>query len=528
MKINWRINDLIDLEFFLFKKDRDDQIKPDHSDREIYLAHIEPVLKKEKNTADPGRFIIRCWLDQKKKMAKQALDANFMFPGDLFYDAYRLFQFLFGFLGIFIGTGLAFTLLTYQGENPINVSLYLGIFVIMQILLVLVLIGSFLCRRLFRFLPRIPVAYHLLSLLLAGIIQKIKSKTEATLSAQQRNAARTIAGLLKEKKSIYGTVSYWPFFIVAQIFGIGFNVGILSATFLRILGSDLAFGWQSTVRFSTETVYHMVEFLAAPWNGFVPPHVAHPTPHQIEGSRIVLKEGIYRLATTDLTAWWPFLCLSVLFYGLLPRIILLIAGYVLQYRALNRIDFHHRTCDQLIRRMLTPIVTTSGISSSRQSPALRQQSASPLKQEMVSHQPTQLVPLIHEDIFDRCKDEELQTVARHIGDIIHEKKIKITGDFDEDKPLFDMVSEAIMKDEGPDILLLQEAWQPPIQETYLFLKELRRYFSTKTKIHVGLIGKPAPDSIFTEVEDRDFIIWEQALFSLGDPYVIPGRLVNHD
>jgi hypothetical protein len=364
------------------------------------------------------------------------------------------------------------------------------------------------------------------------MIQKIEAKTEATLSAQHRNAARTIAGLLKENKSIYGTVFHWPFFIVAQVFGIGFNVGILSATFLNILGSDLAFGWQSTVRLSTEAVYHMVKFFATPWRGFVPPHLAYPTLDQIEGSRIVLKEGIYRLATTDLTAWWPFLCLSVLFYGLLPRIILLIAGYALQYRALNRIGFHHRACDQLIRRMLTPTVTTSGLSQGRsishQSPPPRQQSISPLKQEMVPNQPPQLVPLIHEDIFNRCEDEELQTVARNMGDISHEKKIKISGDFDEDKPLFDMVSEEIMKDEGPDFLLLQEAWQPPIQETHLFLKELRRYFGTKTKIYVGLIGKPAPDSIFTEVEDRDFIIWEQALFSMGDPYVIPERLVNHD
>ena len=65
-----------------------------------------------------------------------------------------------------------------------------------------------------------------------------------------RGSLEAVAGLVRGKRQIYGSLFYWPVFILAQIFGVWFNLGVLGTTFMKVLGSDVAFGWQSTVQFS--------------------------------------------------------------------------------------------------------------------------------------------------------------------------------------------------------------------------------------------------------------------------------------
>ncbi|MEA3417079.1 MAG: DUF2868 domain-containing protein [Thermodesulfobacteriota bacterium] len=71
------------------------------------------------------------------------------------------------------------------------------------------------------------------------------------LSAIQRNSIHEITGLIRGKKQIYGSLFYWPAFILSQIFGIGFNIGVLCTTIVKVMGSDIAYGWLSTVQVVT-------------------------------------------------------------------------------------------------------------------------------------------------------------------------------------------------------------------------------------------------------------------------------------
>jgi hypothetical protein len=64
---------------------------------------------------------------------------------------------------------------------------------------------------------------------------------------------------------------------------------------------------------------------------------------------------------------------------------------------------------------------------------------------------------------------------------------------------------------------LQEAWQPPIQEVLRFLRELRLHCDEETHIIVALVGKPDPDTLFTQVTDTDLHIWQQKIATLLDP-----------
>ena len=66
------------------------------------------------------------------------------------------------------------------------------------------------------------------------------------------------------------------------------------------------------------------------------------------------------------------------------------------------------------------------------------------------------------------------------------------------------------------MFILQEAWQPPIQEMLIFIRELRRICDDETPIIVALVGKPEPGTIFTMPAETDLLIWRQKVATLGD------------
>jgi len=76
------------------------------------------------------------------------------------------------------------------------------------------------------------------------------------------------------------------------------------------------------------------------------------------------------------------------------------------------------------------------------------------------------------------------------------------------------------------VLILQEAWQPPIEEFFAFLDDLREVVGKKLLITILLIGKPTPHTLLTEVRDRDYTIWQQKVLAKGDPYLQCLRLLN--
>ena len=150
------------------------------------------------------------------------------------------------------------------------------------------------------------------------------------MAAEKRVSVNHAFGIFKARSTVYGSLFYWPLFTLSQLFAIGFNVGLLTATLVKISTSDLAFGWQSTMQFSAEAIHRAVMLAALPWSWFVPPASSYPSLAEIEGSRIILKEGIYHLTTGNLIAWWPFLVFCLLFYGLFVRMTFFFIGKVME------------------------------------------------------------------------------------------------------------------------------------------------------------------------------------------------------
>ena len=528
MKTQWYIKDLIDLEYFLHIDAEEDtgthQIENDAHDREFFLKNIQPHLPETKSY--PRRFIIKSWLDRRRKTEKGPTGTETILPGEAFDETFQLLKYVLFIIGGLIGIGLAFSLLTYTGTAPLNISVYLGATVFIQVLLLLFLGGLFLIRLIQPRLFYKSIIYSALSRFAVALTGKLRRRTTTALSGARREGLSAVLGLVQGKKQVYGSLFYWPVFNSMQLFGIGFNLGILVTTLLKVLGTDLAFGWQSTLQVGADAVHGIVKWMALPWSWFVSPELAHPTLSQIEGSHLVLKDGIYHLTTPDLVAWWPFLCFAVLFYGLLPRIILYFTGQLAQKYLLNNIELNHADCDQLIDRMTTP-----DIHFGKPEESLPEKTGVPFSGETAGTSDKQqrdkkFAALIPNEIYDTVSNESLSKITGHTlgGQVV--EKIRI-----DDIKTADSLAQTWLNPSSPKkgwthILILTEAWQPPLIEDIAFIKALRHQLGDHIPILIVLIGKPWPDTIFTPVKPINWQTWKDKIAAMGDPYLRTERLVH--
>ena len=284
----------------------------------IFLAKIEPKLGKADEV--PPRILIRKWLTMRRlQFCQDKRSGGRVLPGCLWQELSVLGRGFAVLLGVLAGAGAAGSLLLYSGTTPLNVSLFFGLFVLMQVLAV-ALQSLFLLYRVLRGLSMESTSlYVVLGRAMVRAMEGLRRRMYRRLSGQHRLDLAALIGGIQQRREL-AVLLLWPAFILMQLGGIGFNLGVLGTTLSKVVFSDMAFAWQSTLQLSPELVAELVRWIALPWSWIVPQ--AYPSLAQIQGSQMVLKVGIEHLATTDLVAWWPFLCCSVAVYGLLPRCLL--------------------------------------------------------------------------------------------------------------------------------------------------------------------------------------------------------------
>ncbi|MGB5686487.1 MAG: DUF2868 domain-containing protein, partial [Candidatus Electrothrix sp.] len=390
--------------------------------------------------------------------------------------------------------------------------------------------------------------YRLLRRLFTGLLHKImagvQKKTSQKVSAETRLKWSSYNSSIKQIRQRYGLLFLRPFFLVVQVFGVCFNTGVLAATLFKVIGADLAFGWQSTLQVTPASVHQLVHWVALPWSWL--PDSFIPTLSQIEGSRLVLKEGIYHLINADLTSWWPFLCLSVLCYGLLPRLVLLIVVSIQQYRNLAMLDFQQGYFRQTLHRMRTPQVSTAAHTEPRSSgratprpepdttitgPAPGLHNTQDIAQEKnsadappeISDSDAPLAPiiaLIPDELLPDCSFNELeQQVSHRLGYALSLLLPFWTLDQNEEEELAALqnaMKQNESSDKSSDVFVLLEAWQPPIEELFSWLEQLRNTIGPGPVILLALVGKPSPQTILTPVQPQHLQIWQQKTTALGD------------
>ncbi len=524
MKNLWNIADLIDLHYF-FQTDEVLRQKQGESalakrDRIIYLAKIEPQLGKADDI--PPRILVRKWLAIRRlQFSQERGQEGHILPGTVWRELASLCCGLFFLAGLFTGAGLAASFLIYSGTAPLNVSSYLGVFVFLQLLF----IAGQALFFLYRWTQRIPmestVLYVLIGRLLMRGMDGLRRRLQRKITGQQRLDLAALVGGVQQRKEL-AVLLIWPAFILIQLGGIGFNLGVFGATLAKVVFSDIAFGWQSSLHLSASAVARLVQWIALPWS-WVLPH-ASPSLEQIQGSQLVLKEGIAHLTTGALVSWWPFLCAAVVVYGLLPRLALLVLGLVQQQRALDKLHFATLGIRPLLQRMASPRIDTNGITEIERVATSAPSTERNADSEPAATQVEASIPegrpwfvLIPDELYEDCPFPALtDSLSSRTGSArITYLRSGVPGASETENlaPLIATASTAKLA----GVLLLQEAWQPPLRETESFLQELRRVAGNTLPLTILLIGRPTAATLFTKVDPGQLQIWRQKMRATGDP-----------
>jgi len=514
----WHIADLIALEFFLDQDDGEDLEQLTLRDRKIYKFFGAADLPKQHSAS----ALLRGWLAARKKTVAEG-SGETVLPGRIWQEFFVLFFWGILVCGLVSGATLAFSFLSYSGTRPVNVSAYFGIFVVFELVLLLLLLLLSLYRHLLGRGLESSFLYRSFQRLFFRSIAGVRRRAGARMSVDTRDQWLFHVGHMRRLRQRYDQLFIRPFFLLAQVFGISFNAGVLAATLLKVIGSDVAFGWQTTLQVSSETVYSLVRWISLPWSWFMPSYGC-PTMDQIQGSKLILKDGLYHLATHDLVSWWPFLCLSVACYGLLPRLILFIAGVFQQRKELGDLHFNQGRYRQLVHRMQTPLVSTRATVEPEEQEPEQLRERHPREETVAEVAPVQdgeaspspLLALIPDELLEDCPQQEFTRMVRtRLGyDIAALLPVWTLEKSEEDE--LEAVKKNMTEKKCKDLLLLQEAWQPPIQEFFVFLEDVRKIIGKEPTIIVALVGKPAAETILTPVTPLHMQIWQRKISTLPD------------
>jgi len=268
----WSIADLIDLHYFFQLDDevrrRDGEAALVKRDRLIYLAKIEPQLGQVEEV--PARLLVRRWLTMRRlQYRREPGHAGAPLPGTVWQELSLLSHILVLVLGLVAGAGLAGSLLLYSGATPLNVSVYFGLFVVVQVAVLglqAVLLGY---RRLRRLELESSTLYLLVGRLLMRTLDAVRRWSQRAMTGRQRLDLAAIAGSVRQRKEL-AALLVWPGFMLLQVGGIGCNLGVIAATLAKVTFSDVAFAWQSSLQLSAQAVADLVRWISLPWSWIAP------------------------------------------------------------------------------------------------------------------------------------------------------------------------------------------------------------------------------------------------------------------
>lgn len=573
------LKDIIDLDFLLGLDEGRETVDTNAiaaRDRDIFRR-----INDGDRLDDAG--LIAGWLEQRRLLFSQETGKGgpgAKLPGALF-DSFYLWITKWVFAcGLAAGGLCAYSFLAYHGSRPVNVTLFVAVFILFPALLCLA--AAFVGLHQFRSGPAgsgWSATLHRLSMRL--FIDKFMVRLEkwaAPIQTRFPQFSKDANDLLHLDTRSFRSILFWPVFITLSLGALGFSTGALGGTFFRIMVTDLAFGWQSTLLTSGESVHRLVSWMALPWS-WAMPDIFVPTLEQIEGSRIILKEGIAGLASEHLAAWWPFLCMGMLVYGLIPRMVLVGLGRTARTIALARFDLSRPGYQRLLMRMRSPrmgmdIKETGGSRAKFRAPLPRPEPEpveEKAKKPVVMPKPDTIVkppapepqpkpapkpepkveprpkpepepepgppvisdtPAVKEETpgalvlgsargFEENDQEQIKTGLEQQFGIHIAATLGIHFDFDEDR---DQIAANINDLAQGPLIVLQEVWQPPIRGLLYYFVQLRETFPD---LPIWIVMIQTMDQAEKDVapSDVNFQVWKSAVNQLNDPLILIERWV---
>jgi len=486
----WRLRDIVDLEVLLFLDRESDPGALAERDRRIYRDAADagtPARRRPQPDA-----AVRRWIAARRRESATPL------PGRTVERVARLLAAGLLLTGLASGLALGWGVLAYTGEHGIN------LFIAAAVLVGLPLLGALLSLAAMVLHP---------ARVLTGITGFLWNRAVPAALARRldpggrRRADRAaLAGRLRAGSTRYAGLIRWRVAALTQWLGLGFALGLALACVTRGWVSDLAFCWHTTAEVRPAQLHGIACAVAAPWRPLLPAGLACPSVAEVAGSRVDLTLGVGVLDPAARRAWWPWLCLGSVTYGLLPRLALLAAALAGGLVARCRLRVRTAEFNALFRRMTMPTVLF-------RRPAA--EAAHGLPQDAATGTPPPgpaagtwtLVPRDLNDTAARAR--VVEGVRARFGaapDDIREAA------FDEDAD--DELLATLRPPGGAGLLLVQESRQPCLTETLDYIRAWRTALGPDPLIFVGLLGHAD-----RSIRAAELAAWRSRLDTLADPCV---------
>jgi len=272
-------------------------------------------------------------------------------PGSRFEAALGWFHSIVALAGMLGGAAVSLGLFHSGGPHPVNVLNVLAALVGVQIVLLLLLLVALLPRR--------PSASP--GLVQEVLLRGLQSLLTRFMPDSDPRLLRDLVGRLDTHMGL----TRWLLVRAAQIFGVSFNLAALACCLFRIVFTDVAFGWSTTLHLDATELRRVLKGLAAPWSWLAPKSV--PTLEMVqltqyshlEGKYLVRAVGERSMSVPILGGWWRFLVLSIVTYGFLPRMLVLSLAELRVRRILRETPMRNEEFRRLVEWMKLPLVTTS-------------------------------------------------------------------------------------------------------------------------------------------------------------------------
>ncbi|MAE69850.1 MAG: hypothetical protein CME06_05210 [Gemmatimonadetes bacterium] len=399
--------------------------------------------------------------------------------------------------GAISGGGTALGLLRYDGSTPINLLHFVGVFVVLQVLL---LVAWIVALAAWRGGWRAPGA---VTTVVGGTVHWVLRRG---FEGERRDALRADLEWLRSVGGWYSAVERWSVARLGQIFGVSFNVGALAVAALLMATSDLAFAWRSTIDWRPEQIHGLLAAISVPWGSALP--AAVPSLELVEASRHFRGTGAPALSPELMARWWSFLILALLCYGLVPRALTWWFSELGLRRALRWIDLDRGDFADLHDRLTLPLVETPGTDPNGD-PSGREGLATDRK----PIDEGRAWAIVWRDApIDEARVEAIAGERLRWG---IEKVLAAGGGTDanvdgEALGALDSIPKTM------SLLLLAESFDPPTKELHKFLCDAAERLGPSRDLVVCLV-ELRDDGAWSPAEDSQIAIWRRALATLRLP-----------
>jgi len=425
-------------------------------------------------------------------------------------------------LGLVVGIGL----LSYSGNEPINIIYYLFFATLLPILSMLLTLFSLFSKR--------SVSDFVKMLFPSHWLEKLASKF-----IQNKNVE-----LLDELLS--KPLQKYLFIERLQRFSLLFSFGIILALLFVVVTQDIAFAWSTTLQVEALSFYGFLEFIATPWRfifpSFMPSiELVELSQHYRLGEKLdsTMIENANRLG-----AWWQYLAMNTLFYAIVLRFALWRISARILIKKIKEEFFDLDGVTKLLREFKTPFIETKAPKKEKHL-EIKKEHKKQVKTFVDIKEPKIETVEIPEEVYVKVKEKVLEeeiideVLEAEVEEKIEEKppeveeeqyhsiiawnfsddEILLVNDFKKIRATFIASvggchsfeeDEEVANRAEERVLFYVKSWEPPTMDFVDFLEEL---IENNSVYEIELFPLGLPENSYKGTE-KEFSIWNRKIEGL--------------